>query len=78
MGNSNANFNQGMADVYFGKEMIVANGTTTNFSLEKVRDIMNKDVLRVTIDLKQGKQNAIAYGCDMSYDYVKINALYTT
>ena len=39
---------------------------------------MDKDVLKIIIDLKDGKENAVAYGCDMSYDYVKINSLYTT
>ena len=78
MGNSGANFEQSLVEVHFGKECIVTNGTTTNFSLQKVKDTMSRNFLNITINLKQGSQNAVAYGCDMSYDYVKINALYTT
>ena len=39
--------------------------------------MMNKDELKIIISLNVGKESAIAYGCDMSYDYVKINAAYT-
>lgn len=78
MGNSAANFDPSLVEVHFGKECIVTNGTTTNFNLQKVKDTMAKDFLKITINLKQGRHYSIAYGCDMSYDYVKINALYTT
>ena len=78
MGNSGADFEQSLVEVHFGKECIVTNGTTTNFSLQKVKDTMSKNFLSITINLKQGIYNAVAYGCDMSYDYIKINALYTT
>ena len=39
---------------------------------------MDKENLKITIDLKNGKGNVAAYGCDMSYNYIKINAEYTT
>lgn len=78
MGNSGAKFNENMIDVYFGKELIVKNGAATGFSFNKVRKIMNKGALKITIDTKNGKGNAIAYGCDMTYDYIKINAQYST
>ena len=50
----------------------------SGFNLDKIKGIMKKDVLTITIDMNNGKENATAYGCDMTYDYVKINALYTT
>ena len=78
IGNSGAKFNENLVDIYIGKEIIVKNGTATGFNLDKVKSIMNNDALTITIDLHQGKANAVAYGCDMSYDYIKINALYTT
>jgi len=40
--------------------------------------IMNEDEIRIIIDLGIGKEKAKAYGCDLTYDYVKINAEYTT
>lgn len=78
MGNSDANFDENSVDMYFGKEIIVNKGLVTGFDLDKVKGIMDKDVLKITIDLNGGKYHSIAWGCDMSQDYVKINALYGT
>lgn len=78
MGNSNAAFNENKVDVYFDDKRIVENGKGANYDVEKIKRIMDKDSLKITIDLKNGKGNATAYGCDMSYDYIKINAEYTT
>ena len=78
IGNSAAKFEENLVDIYFGKELVVNNGTMTNFDLNKVKDIMGKNMLKITIDLKLGNDCSLSYGCDMSYDYVKINASYTT
>ena len=78
IGNSGARFKENLVDIYFEKEKIVSNGTASNFNFEKIRKLMDTDELKITIDVKQGKENAVAYGCDMTYDYVKINAHYTT
>ena len=47
-------------------------------NLKKAENIMENKEIKVIIDLKQGVDSATAYGCDLSYDYVKINAEYTT
>ena len=78
MGNSNAAFNENKVDIYFDDKKIVENGKGANYDAEKIKKIMDKDNLKITIDLKDGKGNAAAYGCDMSYNYIKINAEYTT
>jgi len=78
MGNSNAAFNENKVDICFDDKKIVENGKGANYDAEKIKKIMDKDNLKITIDLKDGKGNAAAYGCDMSYDYIKINAEYTT
>lgn len=78
MGNSGAQFQENLVDIYFGKKSLVNKGIMVDFDADKVKDVMGKDVLRITIDLNQGKENALAYGCDMTYDYIKINALYKT
>jgi len=46
--------------------------------LEEAEDIMEEKNIRIIIDLGLGNGNATAYGCDLSYDYVSINAEYTT
>ena len=78
IGNSAAEFKENLVDIYFGKELVVNNGIMTNFDLNKVKSIMRKNMLKITIDLKLGNDCSLAYGCDMGYDYVKINASYTT
>ncbi len=78
IGNSGAKFKENLIDIYFKDKIIVKNGSAVNFDLGKIRKLMDKKILKITIDAKQGKENAVAYGCDMTYDYVKINARYTT
>mgnify|MGYP000947544240 FL=1 len=48
------------------------------FDLEETSDAMAGELLTLTIDLHDGDAEAQAWGCDLSYDYVKINALYRT
>ena len=78
IGNSGVKFNENSIDIYFDNEKIVENGKGANYDLKKVKKLMDKDNLKIVVDLKQGNENATAYGCDMSYDYIKINAEYTT
>ena len=48
------------------------------FDSEETSDAMAGELLTLTIDLHDGEAEAQAWGCDLSYDYVKINALYRT
>ena len=48
------------------------------FDPEETSDAMAGELLTLTIDLNDGGAEAQAWGCDLSYDYVKINALYRT
>ena len=48
------------------------------FDPEETSDAMARELLTLTIDLHDGDAEAQAWGCDLSYDYVKINALYRT
>lgn len=53
-------------------------GFEGSHQLETAEEIMKNDAIRIVVDLAMGKSSSIAYGCDLSYDYVKINAMYTT
>ena len=77
-GNSGAKFDQEKIDIYFDNEAIVKNGTGVDFNYEQIKKIMGKENLDITLNLKNGNKNATAYGCDMTEEYIKINALYTT
>lgn len=46
--------------------------------LKRAQEIMKCDEIRITVDLAAGDHSATSYGCDLTYDYVRINAEYTT
>jgi len=46
------------------------------FSEPEAKKILQRKVVGITIDLKQGKSEDTYYTCDFSFDYVKINASY--
>ena len=54
------------------------NGVTADFDYDGVKKVMSEKTLNVVIDMKQGKSQATAYGCDMTEEYIKINAHYHT
>jgi len=63
-------------DLYL-KEKIVENGQPLNFSRQKVCEYLEfSDEVKIIIDLKMGEESATAWGCDLTYDYVKINTKY--
>ena len=80
LGYSGAKFNPEIVDIYFeseaGKIQIVENGVATDYSEEEATRILNMDAVRTICDMKMGDAMATAYGCDLTYDYVKINADY--
>ncbi len=57
---------------------VFSNGFSVDFSEEKAADILKADELYILINLNQGNESAKAWGCDMTYDYVKINGDYRT
>lgn len=61
---------------------IVKNGTILAIEesdeLKTAEKIMKKDEIKIIVDLNLGKYSATAFGCDLSYDYVKINSEYST
>ena len=51
-------------------------GAGVPFSEEFASELLAKDEIYINIDLKQGEAQAKAWGCDLTYDYVKINGDY--
>ena len=80
MGYSGADFDPDKVDIYFeskaGKIKIVENGTATDYSEEEATKILSEPEVTAIADIKQGAMEATAWGCDLTYDYVKINADY--
>lgn len=63
-------------DLYL-KEKIVENGQPLKFSRQNIHEYLDSsNEIKIVIDLKMGEENATAWGCDLTYDYVKINTKY--
>ena len=59
-----------------GKVAVCRDGAGVDFSEEEAAKVLSEDEIYVNIDLKQGDSQAKAWGCDLTYDYVKINGDY--
>jgi len=62
-------------DVVNNGEIMAFDGTE---ELELAESIMEREEIKITVDLAIGDFKATAYGCDLSYDYVRINSEYST
>lgn len=61
-----------------GRETVCLNGSRADFDVKKLESILTEDEIFIYVDLGQGEAKATAWGCDLTYDYVKINADYHT
>lgn len=61
-----------------GNLPVCKNGAGIPFSEEKAKEILLEDKINILIDLNDGEAEATAFGCDLTYDYVKINGDYRT
>ena len=61
-----------------GKISVCENGAGVPFSEEIAKEILLCDEIDILVNMNDGHSNAIAYGCDLTYDYVKINGDYRT
>ena len=80
MGYSGAQFDPEKVDLYFesraGKIKIIENGVSTGYSEEEATKILSEEEVTAIADVKMGEATATAWGCDLTYDYIKINADY--
>lgn len=80
MGYSGAMFDPEKVDLYFesaaGKLKIIENGVALPYSEEEATKILSEPEVTATADIKMGEAAATAWGCDLTFDYVKINADY--
>ena len=80
LGYSGAQFDPENVDLWFqsvsGSIHIYGNGVACDYSEEEATKILSDPEVTVLVDMHMGEQTATAWGCDLSYDYVKINADY--
>ena len=80
MGYSGAQFDQNDVELFFeskaGRLQVFDKGNPLDFDEEFALKIMKEDEVTVFVDMHEGDAYATAWGCDLTYDYVKINADY--
>lgn len=80
LGYSGAQFEPDKIELFFesaaGRIQIYKDGVATNYSEEMATAILSEPEVTVVVDMKDGEATATAWGCDLTYDYVKINADY--
>ncbi len=80
MGYSGAQFDPEKVDLYFesaaGKMQIIKDGVAVDYSEEQATRILSEPEVTAVADIKMGDAKAAAWGCDLTFDYVKINADY--
>ena len=82
IGYSGANVDVNLVDVSFrsqkGEIKVCQNGAGVEFSEEKAKEILLESEIEILVGLNSGSFSATAWGCDLTYDYVKINGDYRT
>lgn len=80
LGYSGVSFDPEKLELFFesksGRILIYKDGVAADYSEEEAGRILSDSEVRVIVDMKMGNETATAWGCDLTYDYVKINADY--
>ena len=80
LGYAGLDFDPEKVELYFESEghklLIYTDGMGSGYSEEEASEILKADHVKVLFDMHMGDEEATAYGCDLTYDYVKINADY--
>lgn len=82
IGYSGADVDVNKIDVAFkskkGEIQVCKNGSGVDFSEEQAKDILLEKEITIVVELNEGEYSSTAWGCDLTYDYVKINGDYRT
>jgi glutamate N-acetyltransferase/amino-acid N-acetyltransferase len=77
-GNAGVEINLDLIDIKFGEMSMLEAGAPQPFDEAKAKELLSRDEVDITVDLHLGTESATVLTCDISYDYVKINASYRT
>lgn len=78
VGYSGVPVNPKMIDTFIGDIQVLRDGHPLEFNENEAKSYLQNDTVQIAIDLKQGNAAHRAWGCDLTYDYVEINASYRT
>jgi len=80
LGYAGVDFTPEKTDVVFksgaGEIQVCKNGESVTFSEEKAKKILSEEEIEISVNLNDGDAKASVWGCDLTYDYVKINGDY--
>jgi glutamate N-acetyltransferase/amino-acid N-acetyltransferase len=77
-GRAGVAFNAEKLQIRLGKFLLMENGTPLEFDRDAASAYLNQDPVIIAVKIGDGPGSGKAWGCDLSYDYIKINAEYTT
>jgi glutamate N-acetyltransferase/amino-acid N-acetyltransferase len=82
MGYSGERFNPDSVDIFFHSDIgtikVCENGVGLDFNETLAKDILLRPEVEIIADIKEGDSTATCWGCDMTYDYIRINGDYRT
>ncbi|GMB08893.1 arginine biosynthesis bifunctional protein ArgJ [Thermolongibacillus altinsuensis] len=78
IGHSEAQVNPDNVDIFIGPIQMLKASQPVPFSEEEAVNYLKQDTIVIDVDLHMGEGEGVAWGCDLTYDYVKINASYRT
>ncbi|QLI78848.1 bifunctional ornithine acetyltransferase/N-acetylglutamate synthase [Bacillus pumilus] len=78
IGHSAASVTPQEVEVYLGGQCLFKHNEPQPFSEEEAKAYLEQDEITILIQMNEGNGEAAAWGCDLTYDYVKINASYRT
>lgn len=80
MGYSGISFDPAKVDISIesiaGNVAMLKQGLPVKFSEEKAKEVLEENEIKILVTMGEGKESVTAWGCDLSYDYVKINGDY--
>lgn len=81
-GNAGVDFQYNKLDLYIGNEeqliQVLERGRPLDFDRNILKHLLKESHIRITLDLNDGKAEAVGWGTDLSTDYVMFNSVYTT
>jgi glutamate N-acetyltransferase/amino-acid N-acetyltransferase len=78
VGYSGATIDPNKVDIYLGHVKVAENGAGLAFDEDEALAVLRETDVTITIDLKSGSSSATSWTCDLTFDYIKINADYRT
>jgi glutamate N-acetyltransferase/amino-acid N-acetyltransferase len=76
MGRSGVSFDPKHVSISFGDILVLQAGEPIPFSEESAKAYLDQDKIVINVSISEGTESGTAWGCDLTYDYVKINASY--